>query len=271
MSIEDVIARTGDTPITVERLVSDLRTLGVETGMTLLAHSSLSKIGYVCGGAMAVVLALQEVLGDEGTLMMPSMSGEWSDPAGWERPAVPESWHDVIREHWPAWNADMATTYEMGAISDTFRRQRDTVRSGHPECSFTARGPNALALTGNHTLKHSLGEQSPLGRLYEADGHILLLGVGHECNSSIHLAEYRTDTPEKKTEKQGAALRNNGHRQWVNYERLSFNEEGFDRIGQTFETQTDHVTIGPVGLAESRLMRQRPVVDFATEWMNQNR
>ncbi len=89
MSIEDIIARTGDTPITAERLVNDLRALGVKPGMTLLVHSSLSSIGYVCGGAMAVVLALQDVLGDKGTLMMPSMAGEWSEPARWDSPAVP--------------------------------------------------------------------------------------------------------------------------------------------------------------------------------------
>lgn len=271
MSIEDVIARTGDTPITAERLVRDLRGLGVEPGMTLLVHSSLSKIGYVCGGAMAVVLALQEVLGEEGTLMMPSMSGEWSDPAGWERPAVPESWHDVIREHWPAWNADMAMTYFMGIIADTFRRQRDTIRSGHPDGSFTARGPNARFLTEHHALDQSVGDASPLGRLNELDGHVLLLGVDHNNNSSMHLAEYRATYTGKRTVKQHAAVLVDGKRRWVPYETLSLNEDDFGRIGQAFEEQTNHTTIGTIGLAESRLMPQRPLVNFAMQWIQQNR
>lgn len=271
MSIEDIIARTGDTPITVERLVNDLRALGVKPGMTLLVHSSLSRIGYVCGGAMAVVLALQEVLGDEGTLMMPSMSGEWSDPTRWDSPAVPEAWCDVIREHWPAWNPDMATTYHMGAIADAFRRQHDAVRSHHPECSFAARGPNARFLTDSHTLNHNVGEASPIGRLNELDGQVLLLGTGHTNNSSIHLAEFRADYPGRKKTTQSAAMLVDGERRWVMYETLELNDKDFDQIGRSFEQQTDHTTVGHIGLAESRLMRQRPLIDFAVKWMNENR
>lgn len=271
MSIEDIIARTGDTPITVERLVRDLRNLGVEPGMTLLAHSSLSRIGFVCGNAQAVVLALQEVLGADGTLMMPTMSSEWSDPAPWEAPAVPESWWPVIREHWPAWDPALSPTREMGVIADCFRQQSDVVRSHHPVCSFSAHGPNALNLTEDHELSEDMGERSPLGRLNELDGHVLLLGVNHANNSSLHLAEYRAIYKNKHDLKQGTPLFINGKRQWVKYETLDLDYEDFGKIGQAFEDQTDHTTTGHIGLAESRLMRQRPLVNFATKWMNENR
>ncbi len=271
MSIEDIIAGTGETPITVERISRDLRSLGVESGMNMLVHSSLSSLGYVCGGAMAVVLALQEVVGESGTLMMPAMAGEWSDPGDWERPAVPQAWHDVIRDHWPAWDTEMAMTYEMGAVAETFRRQREVLRSGHPNCSFTARGPNARFLTQDHGLDHGMDDQSPLGKLYDLKGHVLLLGVGHANNSSLHLAENRANYPKKAYVKQGAAMRIDGKRQWVVYETLDLDSDDFKTIGAAFEKQTDHVKTGPVGLAESRLMRQRPLVDFGSDWMNQHR
>lgn len=271
MSIEDIIKRTGNSPITIERLVSDLRALGVEPGMALLVHSSLSKIGFVCGGAQAVVMALQEVIGDEGTLMMPSMSGDWSDPKPWEAPSVPESWWPVIREHWPAWDPALSQTREMGAIVDTFLKQHDVIRSQHPASSFAARGPNAQQLTCQHNLPDSMGDTSPLGILNKLDGHVLLLGVGYANNSSLHLAEYRSTYASKTTRTQGAAMLVDGKRIWVKYEQFALTDKDFVQVGEALESQTDHTTVGRIGLAESRLMRQRPLVDFATDWMNKNR
>jgi len=79
-------------PFTLDSLVSDLRALGLVAGDTVLVHSSLSAIGYVAGGAQAVVLALLEVIGTEGTLVVPTHSGDLSDPSRWENPPVPEAW-----------------------------------------------------------------------------------------------------------------------------------------------------------------------------------
>lgn len=86
-----LILRSKDHPfITQKSLAKDLRKIGVKTGMTLLVHSSPSSLGWVCGGAAAIALALEEVLGDEGTLVMLTHSGDLSDPAMWKHPPVPE-------------------------------------------------------------------------------------------------------------------------------------------------------------------------------------
>ena len=82
MSVREVIART-QTPGTVETLVRDLGALGVRPGMMLLAHTSLSALGWICGGAVAVIEALLRALGPEGTLVMPTQTGELTDPANW--------------------------------------------------------------------------------------------------------------------------------------------------------------------------------------------
>jgi aminoglycoside 3-N-acetyltransferase len=96
-----VIERT-KVPVTVHSLEQDLRALGVKPGMVLLVHSSLSSLGWVCGGAVAVIEALESVLTSEGTLIMPTHSGELSEPSYWQHPPVPEAWWQTIRDTMPA-------------------------------------------------------------------------------------------------------------------------------------------------------------------------
>lgn len=85
-------------PVTVDSLQADFTALGVESRMVLLDHSSLSAMGWVNGGAVAVIIALQHVLGSTGTLVMPAHSMGLTDPSGWENPPVPQSWWHSIRQ-----------------------------------------------------------------------------------------------------------------------------------------------------------------------------
>src|SRR5205085_4042113 len=107
-------------------------------------------------------------------------------------PPVPEAWWETIRNERPAFDARTQPTRGMGAIAECFRSWPGSQRSDHPLVSFTALGPNAERIAANHELANGLGEGSPLARLYDLDAHVLLLGVGHANNTSLHLAEYRT-------------------------------------------------------------------------------
>lgn len=89
MSEQDIIERTPSRPATVDSLYADLAALGVSPGQVLIVHASLSSLGWVCGGAVAAILALEKALGDQGTLVMPTHSGDLSDPGEWENPPVP--------------------------------------------------------------------------------------------------------------------------------------------------------------------------------------
>jgi aminoglycoside 3-N-acetyltransferase len=250
--------------------VSDLYRLGVLSGEVVIVHSSLSALGWVCGGPQAVVLALEEVIG-EGTLVMPAHSNALSEPSQWENPPVPESWWPVIRAETPAFDPSMTPTREMGAIVDCFRAQPGTMRSSHPQYSFVARGPRAHQVTADHSLDHGLGERSPLACVYDLDGFVLLLGVGHGNNTSMHLGEYRVARPDQKKATNGAPVIAGGERRWVEFEDIELDETDFDRLGADFESDTDVVTVGRVGVGEARLMSQRALVDYATEWFGRNR
>ena len=274
MSIEreaKLIAQT-ESLVTQESLVADLLALGIKPGWTVLMHSSLSKLGWVCGGAVAVILAIEEVLGEAGTIIMPTHSGDNSDPEKWEHPPVPEAWFEIIRAQMPAYDPYLTPTRGMGRIPELFRTQKGVLRSNHPTFSFAARGVNAVQITNNHRLESDLGEGSPLQKIYDLDGWILLLGVGYSNNTSLHLAEYRSDFPGKKIEKIGCSMKVDEKQQWVWYSSMYLNEEDFEELGKAYELAfPDAVIKGKVGMADVRLMRQRPLVDFAVKWMQENR
>ncbi len=263
------VLKNSERPVTVSTIKNDLLKLGLKPGMTVLMHSSLSSLGWVCGGPVAVILAVEEVLGSEGTLVMPSHTSDYSDPEAWENPPVPESWWQIIRDEMPCFRKDLTPTRGMGVIAETFRRQEGVVRSGHPHCSFAAWGKHKDYIIQDNHYDYSQNMQSPLGRVYELDGHVLLLGVDHDNNTSLHLAEYLADYPKQIVE-EGFPVFENGQRQWKYYENILYNSDDFIDIGRAFEKKGT-VNKGKVGMADTRLMSQKQLVDFATSWMKNNR
>jgi aminoglycoside 3-N-acetyltransferase len=267
MSEDEIIKNTPE-PRTRRSLAEDLRRLGVEPGMTLLAHSSLSSIGWVNGGAIAVIQALQDALTPNGTLVMPTHSGDLSDPALWENPPVPEPWWAIIRETMPPFDPKSTPTRGMGRIPESFRDMPGVFRSNHPAMSFAAIGGHAERIIADHSLNYPLGEDSPLARIYELNGWVILLGVGFESNTSFHLAEYRVPNP--PTEQLGAPLLEDGKQTWATYQDVKLNADPFIKLGKCFEEDVKTMK-GNVGSAIARLFRQREAVDYATRWLLMNK
>jgi aminoglycoside 3-N-acetyltransferase len=247
--------------VTRPSLAAELRSLGLGSGDVLLVHSSLSALGFVNGGALAVVQALQEVIGPDGTLLVPTHAGDHSDPAEWRNPPVPEEWWDEIRRTMPPFDPAVSTTRAMGAVADCVRTFPGARRSAHPQTSFAAIGPQAAFLTDGHELGDALGETSPLARLYDLDGWVLLLGVGHANNTSLHLAEYRLARRRIHTNRMPVALG-----VWKAFEDVDLDESDFETLGAAIETDLDVRREGP-----TTLLRQRPMVDAAVRWMDANR
>jgi len=265
----DVVKSTQH-PNTITSLKQDFESLGIMSGQILIMHSSLSAIGWTVGGPVTVIKALMETLTSKGTLVMPTFSGDNTDPSNWENPPVPESWWNIIRNEMPPYHPEITPTRGMGVIVDIFRKCPNVIRSHHPTSSFAAWGKYAEFITENHELIADLGEDSPLARIYELNGKILLVGVSHENNSSLHLAEYRSDYQGKHYKLNSSALQIDSERKWIEWKELNLMTDDFEQLGADFESKTNY-NPGKVGIADVRLLSQREMVDFAVKWFKENR
>lgn len=150
----------------------ELRSLGVEPGGILLVHTSFREVRPVDGGPPGLIRALRAAIGPRGTLVMPTMT------AG-DAPFDPNS----------------TPTVDMGVTAETFWRTPGVVRSTHPGASFAAVGPDAEYICRPQPLAPPHGPDSPVGRVHELDGRVLLLGVDHSESTTLHLAEAIAEVP----------------------------------------------------------------------------
>ena len=217
-----------------------------------------------------LIQALTEAVGECGTIMMPTQSWKNLDPEdGVHDEVAVEDWQ-IIRDNWPAYDKQLTPTNTMGAVAEMFRSWPGTIRSDHPARSVSAWGRHAAYLTENHDLSNIFGDGSPIGKLYELDGYVLLIGVGYNKNTSLHLADTRAEYPGKHNCIEHSAIIENGRRVWKAYETLFVDGEDFDQIGAAFE-EKHNVHHAMMGTAALRLMKQRELVDFAVEWIEKNR
>lgn len=256
--------------VTPKDMKTAFKEIGVQKGQAIMVHTSLSSLGYVCGGAQSVIEALLESVGDEGTILMPTQSWKNLDPETGVYWQEPEEWWPVIREYIPAYDKRITPTNTMGAVPEMFRQWPGTLRSDHPARSVAAWGRYAQYLTENHDLSDIFGDGSPIGRLYELDGLVLLIGVGYDKNTSLHLADVRAEYPGRHTVMESSVIQLEGKRIWKSYETLAVDGKDFSAIGEAFE-QTGHVRHVSLGNAVLSMMSQRALVDFAVKWIGENR
>jgi aminoglycoside 3-N-acetyltransferase len=157
---------------TIEQLVEQLRALGVRPGGVLLVHTAFTEVRPVEDGPLGLIRALRTALGPDGTLVMPAMTDGESvfDPA-------------------------TTPTHLMGITAELFRQQPGVVRSGHPGASFAAAGPLAVRICAPQPLSPPHGPDSPVGRVHDLDGQVLLLGVEHSESTTLHVAEAIAGVP----------------------------------------------------------------------------
>jgi aminoglycoside 3-N-acetyltransferase len=176
-SVKSVIRLTSLPWATEKKLTQDLKALGIGEGEVLMVHSALSTLGYVPGGAISVIRALLNVIGPEGTLVMPTHS--------WDQQAKGVFSFDV-----------RSTPSCVGTISEVFRTLPDVRRSTHPTHSVAACGNSAASIVEGHELAATpCGLGTPYAKLMESRAKILFLGTTLEQNSLYHTLESIAQVP----------------------------------------------------------------------------
>ncbi|GAA0535441.1 AAC(3) family N-acetyltransferase [Paractinoplanes ferrugineus] len=253
---------------TRELLAKEFAQLGVRAGDVVLVHSSMRSIGWVCGGATAVVQALLDAVGPSGTLVVPAQTPENRDPSRWSHPTVPPEWWDAIRQHLPPFEPALTPSQTMGSVAERVRTWPGSARSEHPLTSFAAVGRQAGALMAEHRLTSLLGDHTPLAALEDVGAKILLVGVGFDKCTAFHLAESRL--PNLRVVEMTAPVRTRNGREWVSYKTPGLDDHDFGDLGAAYEAVGDRdgsLCRGMVGAALSRLFPIREAVRFAESWL----
>ncbi len=268
MPEKDTIAAVS-APVTENSILADLRAMGVRRGETLIVHSAMSKLGWVCGREATVIRALLRAVGPFGTIVMPAHSGDNSEPSKWSNPPVPESWFAIVRDSMPGFDRRVTATRAIGQVAETFRRYPGTKRSAHPNVSWAMHGPFAAWRLRGHTAgRPCFGMKSPLGRLYRQNARTLLIGVGYGNCTSLHLAEAVSENTPQTT--LGAAVKTLGGRKWKTWQDIDFDSDRFPQIGEAYEASGGVVTVGKIGAADCKLLHIAPLVDFGIKWMREH-
>ena len=218
---------------TRDEVAQQLADLGVRAGDVVVVHTAFSRVGPIEGGPMGLVEALRTALGPDGTLVMPSMTDD--DDHVFDRLTTP--------------------CVGMGVVADTFRRMPGVMRSDSPH-AFAAVGPRAAAITAAHPIAVPHGLDSPPGRVYELDGKVLLLGVGHDADTTVHVAE---NVGGVRYRRRGYSMvLTDGGPVRFDYEETDHCCERFALVDEWLGEKQRR---GMVGNGEARLARSRDIVD----------
>lgn len=230
--------------ISRELLIQEILEMGVKPGGVLLVHTSFSRIKPVEGGPLGLVSALRSALGSDGTLVMPSMSYDDDHP----------------------FDKKISPCPEMGVVADTFWRLLDVLRSDNNH-AFAAIGPHAAHITASHPIDSPHGLDSPVGRAFELDGQVLLLGVEQDSNTTIHLAENLGGVRYRRNKY--VTLLKDGTPTRFEYQEIDHCCQNFSLVDGWLDDR-ELQRYGKVGHAEARLARSRDIVALVTEQLKSN-
>jgi aminoglycoside 3-N-acetyltransferase len=227
-----------------ERIAEELVSLGIGGDGVLVVHTAFSAFGGRAGAPADLIAALRMAAGARGTLVMPSMSDDDE--------------HPFDRQRTPC--------IGMGIVADTFWRMPGVSRSDSPH-AFAAIGPHAQEITAPHPIDVPHGLDSPIGRAHELDAEILLLGVGHDADTTVHLAENLARVRYKLPKY--ATVQRDGQLARHHYHEIDHCCANFALVDNWLEAR-GHQQRGFVAGAPARLVGAREVVATALDHLREN-
>jgi len=259
--------------VTRGQIALQVKELGVSPGDTVMLHASVGSIGWIAGGPSEVLGSVLDAIGADGTLMM---------YVGWEgspydllvnATQIPPA----ILALWPPY--DPATSRAMHAwsiLTEYLRTWPGARRSQHPDSSFAAVGRLADELTRDHPLQYGMSESSPLAKLCQHNGKVLLLGAPLSSLTLLHHAEHLADVPNKRIVRYKAPILRDENKAWIDIEEFDTTEclpwrkpiDMFEAIARQ-HLQEGHGVVGRVGAATSHLFDAAELTQFAVDWIEE--
>lgn len=278
MPARDQPLRAAHPPVRRSHLAADLRRIGVREGSILMVHASISRLGWVVGGSQTVVQALQDAVGPEGTLLA---------YAGWEDNPFhlaewPADWQDAYRREMPPFDPAIAEARQSGGrLPERIRTWPGARRSDHPEAGFVALGARAGWVTADQDRVEPYGRRSPLGRLVESEGQVLLLGTPMTTITLLHHAEAIVALPGKQRVQYELPVRRGEEVAWETFSDISTDADTgrgalpYDRVLGGDLADSVHEVVreaglgrfGTVGRADCWLVDAPDFVAFAVSWL----
>lgn len=243
---------------TYENILSDLRAIGVLKDDKLLVHASYKALGEVEGGAQTVIRALKDAVGEAGTLMLPTFT------------------YDHVNRQNPVFDVK-STASCVGYLTEVFRLSDGVLRSVHPTHSVAVWGKDKEFYVQNHRDDNvCVGKNSPLYKLKDNGGKILMLGCGITHNTLIHGVEcfykppyaFRMDYSLPEYHREYVCIDARNHVTRAEFFHVFMEQYGYDQdYGKLYGLM--EIKQGNILEAESFLMDTKTVWDTVLEKMKQ--
>ncbi len=252
-------------------LDSQLRSLGLCDGDSIMVHAGLRSVGKILGGPDILIEALHDAIGEAGTILAYT---DWNDDFHDlldDDGRIPEALRAAIPPFDPI--SSRARRFN-GAFAELLRTRPGAVRSANPGASFAAVGGNAEWFITDHALDYGYGECSPFAKLVEAKGKVLLIGAPLDAVSLLHHAEHLADIPGKRVVLYEAPILVEGKVIWRRFEEFDTSDpivEGLDE-GYFGDVMAEFLNQGQgergkIGDAIAVLVNAADIVDFGVQWL----
>lgn len=261
----------GPPSITRADLRDDLARIGLCTGDTVMVHAAMGRVGRLLNGPDALIGALLDVLGPDGTLLAYTDWDSFHTDLMDDNGRVLPEW----REHVPPFDAAASRTQQMnGVLPEFVRTTPGARRSANPGASVAALGRLADWITVDHPQDYGYGPGTPLARLVEAGGRVLMIGAPWDTMTLVHLADHLADIPNKRVLRYEVPFAGERGTEWGFIEEFDTSEPIVDGLPEDYIERIVTAFVGQgngrhgaIGRAPSLLVEAGPMCSFAVSWL----
>ena len=263
---------------TRKSLSEDLHRLGLAPGQMIMLHASVRAVGPIIGGPDEIHLAVADAIAPGGTLMMYVGCQDGFDDVG--RGVLSSEEENAILADQPAFDFRHArAARDFGALAEFFRSYPGTICSEAVCARMAARGQRAEWLLADPPWNYGFGRGSPLDKLCQSGGKVLLLGSRYDEVALLHYAEHIAPFEGKRIARYKVPILRDGARVWADCEEFNTSSAGvhenwpenaFELIVDDFlatRAGTPACRVGSVGRADSALLDAAALVEHAVPIM----